>query len=360
MILTRLFVAESRDERPRTVDLPGQILFVAMVGAFAYAIIEGPRAGWLSPEIVGLFVLSAAAAASFIVAERRSRDPMMDLTLFRDRTYSLAIVTIFAILFAVYGMLLVITQYFQNVRGFSPIAAGFLLLPYSAANTLSALRAGRLVGTMGARRLILFGMVSQIVGLTLMIVGLGWSTPVVVAGLIFSAIGSGHCLAPLTSLAMTAVPAERSGMASGIMSAQRALGSTVGFAVLGSVLAASLTVSLSARLAAALPDATERREVADAIIGNANPRAYAAEIGPGRPIDHMDPATRDAILAAADRDFVEGIRISLTVAIAVLALVLGVGYLWFPRGKGAAVADATREAASIEGEEVTRAAPEGA
>ena len=66
------------------------------------------------------------ALAAFVVAERRSADPMMDLTLFRDRTYSLAIGTIFAVLFAVYGMLLVITQYLQNVRGFSPTQAGLI------------------------------------------------------------------------------------------------------------------------------------------------------------------------------------------------------------------------------------------
>ncbi len=90
--------------------------------------IEGPRAGWRSPEILGLFVVSAAALGAFVYWERRNADPMMDLKLFRDRTYSLAILTIFAVLFAVYGMLLVITQYLQNVRGYSPTEAGLLLI----------------------------------------------------------------------------------------------------------------------------------------------------------------------------------------------------------------------------------------
>ena len=90
---------------------------------------------------------------------------MMDLTLFRDRTYSLAIVTIFAVLFAIYGMLLVTTQYLQNVRGFSPTEAGLLLLPYSVTATLVSLRAGRLVGKVGSRRLILAGLAFLIGGL---------------------------------------------------------------------------------------------------------------------------------------------------------------------------------------------------
>ena len=155
---------------------------------------------------------------------------------------------------------------------------------------------------------------------------------------------------------MTAVPPDRAGMASGIMSAQRAIGSTVGFAVLGSILAAALTMTLSVHLAGALPDPTERKEVAATIIRNANPRAYSAEIGPGRPIQHLDAATQKAILAAADSDFVEGIRFSLATAMVLLALVLAAGFAWFPRGKGA-IADAEREAQAIESEETARESP---
>ena len=356
LVLTWRFVAESRDERPRTFDIPGQLLFMTAVGAFAFAVIEGPQASWLSGEILTLFAVALAALVAFIFRERRSADPMMDLKLFGDRTYSLALITIFAVLFAAYGMLLVITQYLQNVRGFSPIDAGLLLLSYSASLMIVSLTAGKLVGMVGSRRLILLGLASQMIGLAIMIVGLQASIVAVSAGLVFAGVGAGLCLTPITSLAMTAVPPSRAGMASGIMSAQRALGSTVGFAVLGSILAAALTATLSAHLADALPNPTERREVVATIIGNANPRAYSAEIGPGRPIQHIDAATQKAILAAADSDFVEGIRFSLATAMVFLALVLAGGIAWFPRGKGS-VADAEREAHALAFEETTRETP---
>src|SRR5262249_12422694 len=356
LVLTWLFVQESRDPRHRTFDLPGQLLFITFVGAFAYAVIEGPGEGWRSAGILGLFAAAAIALAAFIVVERRRSDPMMDLTLFRDRTYSLAIVTIFTVMLAVYGVLLVVTQLFQNVRGFSPTQAGLLLLPYSLTSTIVSLRVGRLVSVVGSRRLILVGLAAMIAGFAVMIAGMAASTLVVI-GLVLVAFGDSLCLTPITSLAMTAVPPERAGMASGIMSAQRALGSTVGFAVLGSVLAATLTATLSAHLARALPDARERREVAETIIGNANPRAYAAEIGPGRPIRHMDPATEKAILAAADLDFVEGIRVSIAAAIVALVVVLAAGYAWFPRGRGG-IADARREAGALEARE-EGSVPEG-
>jgi MFS family permease len=277
---------------------------------------------------------------------------MMDLKLFRDRTYSLALITIFAVLFTNYGGLLVITQYLQNVRGFSPTDAGWLLFPFSASMMIGSLKVGKLVGVVGSRQLILLGLTSQIVGLAVLIAGLQASTVAVITGLVL--VGGGAlCLTPITSLAMTAVPSERAGMASGIMSAQRALGSTVGFAVLGSILAAALTVTLSAHLANALPDPTERNEVVATIIRNANPRAYSAEIGPGRPIQHLDAATQKVILAAADSDFIEGIRFSLVTAMVLLSLVLAAGFVWFPRGKDS-IADAERGAKALASEETAR------
>src|SRR6185369_1042744 len=224
------------------------------------------------------------------------------------------------------------------------------LLPYSMSMMIVSLTAGKLIGVVGSRRLILLGIASQIIGFAVLIAALHGSTIVVSAGLVFVGMGTGLCLTPITSLAMTTVPAERAGIASGIMSAQRALGSTVGFAVLGSILAATLTTTLSAHLADALPNPAERNEVADMIIGNANPRAYSAEIGPGRPIKHLNPATQKAILVVADSDFIEGIRFSLATAIAFLTVILAAGIVWFPRGSGS-IADAEREARTLESEE---------
>jgi MFS family permease len=317
-----------------------------------FAVIEGPQAGWLSGEILTLFVVAGAALAAFIFCELRSADPMMDLNLFRDRTYSLAIIAMFAKLFGTYGMLLVITQYLQNVRGFSPMDAGLLLLPYSVSVTIVSLIAGKLVGVVGSRPLILLGLALQVVGFAVLIAWLPASMVAVITGLVFAG-ASILCMTPITSLAMTAVPAERAGMASGIMAVQRALGSSVGFAVLGSILAAVLTATLNTHLAGALPDSTERKEVVATIIGNANPRAYSAEIGPARPIQHLDGATQKAILAAADSDFVAGIRFSLATAMVFVAVVLAAGFAWFPRGKGA-IADAEREAKAIGSEETAR------
>jgi hypothetical protein len=168
----------------------------------------------------------------------------------------------------------------------------------------------------------------------------------VLLGFGVSGLGAALCLTPITTLAMTSVPPQRAGMASGIMSAQRAIGSTVGFAVLGSVLAAWLFATLDPDLAAVVPNAGERRVIASKIVSSANPRAHVAEIVPRRPIAHPNPAVQAEITAAAESDFVQGIRVALLLAVALLIIALLIGWHWFPRG-GAALSEAEREEARL-------------
>jgi MFS family permease len=312
------------------------------VGAFAYAVIEGPKSGWGSPLIVALLAAAAVSGFVFVAVERCSADPMMDLSLFRDRTYSLAIVTIFMVLFSTYGMLLLATQYLQNVRGYSAAQTGLMILPFSLGVAILSPIAGHLVGQFGSRRPVLFGLVALVLGLLSLIASGDGSVAFVLLGFALSGVGAALCVTPTTTIAMTSVPPQRAGMASGIMSAQRAIGSTVGYAVLGSVLAAWLAATLDHDLLPVVPDAAERQEIAAKIVASANPRAQVAEIVPRRPISHPDPKLQEAITAAADRDFVQGIRAGLLVAIVLLALVFLAGWRWFPRGTGS-LAEAKRE-----------------
>ena len=107
---------------------------------------------------------------------------------------------------------------------------------------------------------------------------------------------------------MSSIPPERSGMASGIMSAQRALGSTAGFAIMGSILAVVVGATLPGKLETLIPDPTERQEAVDDIVDTANPRAVVGLIGPGKPIDDVPVSDVDGVVDAADDAFVEGIR----------------------------------------------------
>jgi MFS family permease len=310
-------------------------------------VIQGPKSGWASPLILALFAIAAIGTYTFVRYERRSDDPMMDVMLFRDPAYAVAIGTICAVFFSIYGMLLITTQFLQNVRGYSPEQTGIVILPFSASVTIVSPLVGHIVGRWGARPPILAGLATMVLGLVALIAAGQGSVATVLAGLGLCGIGGALCLTPITTLAMTSVPAQRAGMASGIMSAQRAIGSTVGFAVLGSVLAAWLAATLEQDLVTVIANRDERAAVASAIVASANPRAHVAEIGPRQPISHPDESVRRAIVAVAERDFIAGIRVALGVAIGLLLLVLVIGWRYFPRGHDAMMSDAEREAAKL-------------
>jgi EmrB/QacA subfamily drug resistance transporter len=349
LLLTLSFVKESRNERARHFDLAGQALFMVTVGAFVYAIIEGPQTGWTSPGIIALLCTAALGCFLFLWIERKSSDPMMDLTLFRDTSYAMSIATIFTVFFAVYGMLLLTTQFLQNVRGYSPEETGLMILPFSAGVTIVSPLVGYLVGRIGARTPILLGLCALMLGLLTLIISGHHSPAWVLIGLGLCGTGAALCLTPITTIAMTAVPPQRAGMASGIMSAQRAIGSTIGFAILGSVLAAWLSATLEPDLASAVPDPVERHAVAETIIASANPRAHIAEIAPSRPMVHRDPIPTASVVELAEGAFIEGIRVALLIATASLALVFLAAWHWFPRGADAMLGDAEREAARAAG-----------
>ena len=196
---------------------------------------------------MGLLVGAAAIGVTFVVAELRCPDPMMDVRVFGDRVYSVAILSLFAVMFSVYGLLLVITQYFQNVRGYSPERAGVIMLAFTAPTIILAPIAGGLAARSGGRRPTLAGMSVLFVGLGVVVAGVGGALTVVILGLVLVGAASGLAIAPTTNIAMASIPPDRAGMASGIMSAQRALGSTTGFAIMGSVLAAVVATTLPAK-----------------------------------------------------------------------------------------------------------------
>lgn len=340
-VLVWHFVSESRASVKRSFDLPGQLLFIVGIGVLTYALIQAPQEGWLSPVIVGAFVVAALFVVVFIVTELRVREPMMDVRVFNDGVYTAAIVTIFILLFGVYGSFLVVTQYFQNILGFGPEKAGFLMLANTIPTIILAPIAGRIAAKRGGRRPTLAGMVAAIAGMALIGLGAPVALWIVLVGLALLGAGGGLAIAPATNVAMSSIPEERAGMASGIMSAQRALGSTAGFAIMGSILAVVVAGQLPADLAATVPDARDRAVVVEHIVADANPQGAIGLIGPGRLLP--DPGGRvyvDEVVDAADDAFTSGIRMAQLVAAALGLGALVFGWIKFPRGVLARVEEA--------------------
>ena len=291
IVLTLRYVVESRDPASRSFDVGGQLLFITGIGALTYALIQGGHTGWLSPLILGCFAAAGVVLVLFVRYELRASDPMMDVRVFRNRVYDAAIYAVFATLFCVYGALFIITQYFQNVRDYSPEETGFLLLAMTIPTIILSPLTGRIVAARGARTPTLVGLGCILIGTGIFVVSNAAHLWVTLVALGFLGAAAGLSVAAATSEAMGSIPPERSGMASGILSTQRALGSTAGFAIMGSVLAVTVSVVLPHDLERIVPDAQRRDQVVERVVDDANPQAVAGLIGPGNRCRGTSPKT---------------------------------------------------------------------
>jgi EmrB/QacA subfamily drug resistance transporter len=241
LVLTALFVPESKAARGRRPDPFGQILIITLLGTVSYAIIEGPEYGWGSARILACLVVAVASLAAFFCYEPRRKEPLVDLRFFRSLPFSGAAVTAVTGLCAFAGFLFLITLYLQDVRGYRPLIAGLFLLPMAVVMAASAPMAGRMIARRGTRVPLLIAGTGTAAG-GLMLVFLTAHSPVwyvLVCCLVFG-IGQGWLNAPITNNAVSGMPRSQAGVAAGIASTSRQVGSALGVAIMGSVLATNL------------------------------------------------------------------------------------------------------------------------
>jgi EmrB/QacA subfamily drug resistance transporter len=241
IILTALFVPESKAARSRRLDPFGQILVIILLVTLSYGIIEGPSYGWGTARILGCFAVAVVALAAFLIIEPRRAEPLVDLRFFRSLPFSGAAATAVTAMCAMAGFLFLMTLYLQDVRSYRPLIAGLFLLPMAAAMAGSAPLAGRVIAARGPRIPLVISGVGLIAG-GLLLTQLTASSPVwyvLVSCLVFG-IGMGWVNAPITNSAVSGMPRSQAGIAAGIASTSRQVGSSLGVAIMGSVLAANL------------------------------------------------------------------------------------------------------------------------
>jgi EmrB/QacA subfamily drug resistance transporter len=250
--LTAIYVPESRARQPRRIDPIGEILVVAALASLTYAIIEGPRAGWLSDEILGLFALSLVCFVGLVAYELQRREPLLEIRFFRSAPFSGASAIAVCMFAAIGGFLFLNTLYLQDVRGLSPFHAGLYTLPMAGMTFLFAPISGRMLGHFGARPSLLLGGAAVLIG-ALMLTGL---TPTTATGylllsyLLFG-IGSGLVNPPITNTAVSGMPPDQAGVAAAVASTSRQVGMTLGVAVVGAVAGGTVVAGLGKGFAAA-------------------------------------------------------------------------------------------------------------
>jgi len=241
IILTALFVPESRAARARRVDPVGQALIVVLLASLTYGIIEGPNAGWVSGRILGCFALAAAALIALVCYEPRREEPLLDLRFFRSAPFSGATVIAVCAFAALGGFLFLNTLYLQDARGFSALHAGLYTLPMAAMTVLLAPLSGRIVAVRGPRLpLIVAGIATAAGAIMLTRLTPGTSVGYLLASYVVFGIGSGLVNAPITNTAVSGMPRSQAGVAAGLASTSRQVGSTLGVAVAGSAVLSAL------------------------------------------------------------------------------------------------------------------------
>ena len=234
LVLLRL--EESRGQWGK-VDLPGLGLVSAGLFGIVWGLVRGNSVGWVSPEILGALGAGAVLTAAFVAWELRAPAPMLPMQFFRDRTFALANITSLFFSFGMFGSIFLLAQFFQTVQGYSPLASGLRILPWTAMPMVVAPIAGALSDRIGGHRL-------MGAGLALQALGLGWIAAVSTATTAYaelvvpfavSGIGMGLFFAPVANVVLSSVAAEAQGQASGANNAIRELGGVLGVAVLASV-----------------------------------------------------------------------------------------------------------------------------
>jgi EmrB/QacA subfamily drug resistance transporter len=242
LVLTALFVPESRAARPRRIDPVGQLLVMVLLVGLTYGIIEGGGAGWGSPLILGCFVIVVLALVGLVLYERRRSEPLLDLRFFQSAPFSGATLIAVSGFVALAGFLFLNSLYLQEVRGFSALHAGLLTLPMAAMTVVFAPLSGWIVGNRGPRLpLAVAGSMLAVSGLLLSRLTDSTTTPVLLAGYLIFGVGFGMLNAPITNAAVSGMPRSQAGVAAAIASTSRQVGASLGVAIVGTVLNAQLT-----------------------------------------------------------------------------------------------------------------------
>jgi EmrB/QacA subfamily drug resistance transporter len=285
----------------RRLDAAGLVTSAVALFGLTYALIEGQSRGWASPLIVGAFTVAAAAGGAFVVVESRAADPMIDLSLFRVRVFAGGTLATGLWAFGVFGIYFFTALYLQDALGFTPTRAGAMFVPMAVVMAVVATVSGPLATRLGTHRTV----AAALAIMALAILGLASvdqhaQVAVLMPWFLTYGLGAG-LLVPLSAAVLSQLPAERAGVASGVLNLSREVFGLLGVTVLGAILSAQQTVRLHAGppLAAFVTGYRTALLVAAAIVAVGIPislhalRARRPEPRPTPAATHRDTARRD-------------------------------------------------------------------
>jgi EmrB/QacA subfamily drug resistance transporter len=236
VVLAATVLRESRGGAVR-LDPLGLVLSSAGMLLLVWGVVDGPDHGWSSGRVLGMLIGGAALVAVFIAWQRRNSAPMLPLSLFRSRGFSLVNVVTLTFSAGVFGSVFLLAQFFQVVQGLNPLQAGIRTLPWTLAPMVVAPLAGIFADRLGLRNLIVAGQVLLAAGLFWIAVATTSTVQYsdLAGAFVLAGIGMGLTFAPISTMALGSVSARERGVASGANNTIRELGVAAGVAVLASV-----------------------------------------------------------------------------------------------------------------------------
>jgi EmrB/QacA subfamily drug resistance transporter len=330
------FIPESKDPNPKTLDWIGALLEMAGVTGIVYGIIEEPVRGWTDLQVAGPIVAGAALIAAFVVWQFRTRVPLVDLNLFRNRRFALSTVAFTIVGFAMTGVLFVLSPYLQVVQGNDAQGTGIRLLPLIAAMMVGAAGSAWLSKRLGAKVMVSGGLVGIAAGMLLLSrAGVDTGFGLVAVALAVIGLSIAFTMIPALDAILGALPAGETGAGSALTRAIQNVGASLGVAVMGSILNSAYQAHLSWQLAG-LPAAA--RSAAETSV------AVAAAVA-----RHLPGPLGDRLLRSAETAYAQGMSEVLVATAGLLVVGAVLMALFLP----ARAADSAEAAASVGAEVAT-------
>ena len=250
LIGTVHLVPDSRDTEATKLDLVGAFLSIAAIGSLVYAIIQAPAQGWTSGSSLGGFAVGTTVGLVFVAWELRRDEPMLDIHLFANRSFSASSVALAMLFFAMAGTVFLQAQYLQFILGYTPLVAGFALVPAAFGMLFGTGAGAHMNAKLGGRVAVATGTFVAAAGVATQAAFVNGTSYVPTGfGLALFGLGAGIAMPAATDLIMATLPPARAGVGSAVNDTVRELGGALGVAVIGSVAATNYASSMQRGLA---------------------------------------------------------------------------------------------------------------
>ncbi len=235
-IAVAVYSPRSRDDTATPLDPRGAVLSLVGLTSLIFGIIEGAERGWSDTLVAGSFVLAAVTLYAFVRWERVAPHPMLPVSYFADRRFSVGSAVITTSFFVMFGWFFLLSLYLQFVRGYSPLEAGLATLPLPPMFIILSPRSADIAARIGSGRTIALGFLLVGAGMAVL-APVTPDTPYVVLAVAMVLMGAGMAItaAPATTSIMSAVPLSKAGVASAVNDTTREVGGALGIAIFGTI-----------------------------------------------------------------------------------------------------------------------------